>query len=79
MRNISSASVLIRDNEGFILFVIERNKIEFNGNVKVTDEKYYSIGSSLIIQDKEHIITDLQFVYRNLSADFQTIVTVNAA
>ncbi|MFI5221195.1 MAG: hypothetical protein ACHQK8_02635 [Bacteroidia bacterium] len=77
MKNIKSSSVLIRDAKGSILFLIDRNKIEFNERVKISDEEYYHIGHSINIGESVRIISDIQFIYRTRMGDFQTIITVD--
>ena len=76
MKNIQTTSILIRDRKGSILFLIERNKVEFNEKVKIVSDEYYQIGSPIYINEKKYKITDLQFVYRDSMADFQTIITI---
>jgi hypothetical protein len=78
MKNIASASVLIRDEHGTILFIIDNYKKLFNEQVIVNNEEYYQIGSTLIINKKQRTIRDIQFIYRAISSDFQTVITVNA-
>jgi uncharacterized Zn finger protein len=76
MKNIKSLSILIQDKKGNTVFLIEKNIVEFTGNVKIANEEYYTIGSSLVINEENRVITNIQFVYRINSADFQIVITV---
>jgi len=76
MKDVHTTSVLIRDEKGAVLFIIDRNKLHYNEDVKIVSNTYYQIGSALYIKGKKYKITDLQFIHRDDIADFQTTVTV---